>query len=167
MLFHVAVRQTVATLTPYTAQEADVVIRKICQEECRATEVVAQGELEGIKERQCSGLLVESAHVAGKVSALVRRSFGNSSRSTQMPNRCHTCLHRKYGIYVEVVPLVIANDWKIEPSRTNQILQSSLEFRRPRLWIFGHHHQTKTVELGCTTFNRLGELQTFRLEYTR
>jgi predicted phosphodiesterase len=66
-----------------------------------------------------------------------------------------------------VVPRVITNDWKIEPSRANQILQSALEIHRPRLWIFGHHHQTKTVELGGTTFKCLGELQTLRLEYTR
>lgn len=50
--------------------------------------------------------------------------------------------------------------------RTEQALQAILEMAPPKLWIFGHFHTTRVIEIGETTFIALGELATCDLEVT-
>jgi len=71
----------------------------------------------------------------------------------------HDCPH-------SMVPLFITNDAKITKSRTGQLLDSLLDYHRPDFWIFGHHHQTKTVNVDRTMFQCLGELEIMEITQT-
>ncbi len=44
-----------------------------------------------------------------------------------------------------------------KPSLTQEILQQMWEVKKPRLWVFGHHHIDKTMLCDRTTFVALGE----------
>jgi predicted phosphodiesterase len=48
-------------------------------------------------------------------------------------------------------------------SRTRQALDSMLAIHEPDLWIFGHWHTNCTFHRGGTTFIRLNELETFKV----
>lgn len=48
-----------------------------------------------------------------------------------------------------------------ESSRTRQAFNALWEAHRPRLWVFGHHHQSITLRRGGTMFRCLAELETF------
>lgn len=49
-------------------------------------------------------------------------------------------------------------------SRTASWLQYLFEEHQPEVWVFGHWHETKKVELGGTIFLCLGELETADVE---
>jgi hypothetical protein len=57
-----------------------------------------------------------------------------------------------------IVPMVATNNWKLTSSTTGEILQNVFYEWQPRFWNFGHHHQTKRVELNGTIFQCLDEL---------
>ena len=45
---------------------------------------------------------------------------------------------------------------QIRPSRTSVALQDMLDAHRPRFWVFGHHHETRHVEIDGTVFLCVG-----------
>lgn len=49
-------------------------------------------------------------------------------------------------------------DNKLIKTRTGEALQSMFEFHQPELWVFGHWHNTRKLEMNGTTFQCLGEL---------
>jgi predicted phosphodiesterase len=49
------------------------------------------------------------------------------------------------------------------PSRTAQFLDSMLTIHRPKLWIFGHHHNSKTMTIKGCVFQCLNELEIIEL----
>jgi len=51
-----------------------------------------------------------------------------------------------------------------EVTITGQILDTCFEAHQPKMWLFGHHHQDKTFEIGRTTFKCLDELSYVDLE---
>ena len=51
-----------------------------------------------------------------------------------------------------------------EVTITGQILDTCFEAHQPKMWLFGHHHQDKTFQIGRTTFKCLGELSYVDLE---
>lgn len=53
-----------------------------------------------------------------------------------------------------------------QKSRTGQVLQRVLEIAAPRLWVFGHHHESVDVQLDGTRFRGLAELEPFELPGT-
>jgi hypothetical protein len=46
----------------------------------------------------------------------------------------------------------------LKPSNTANLLQTMLDFHRPKLWIFGHHHKNFTKIIDVTTFECREEL---------
>ena len=80
-------------------------------------------------------------------------------------------------LYNEILPdIVLSHDcpFKIlsnlygtahkEVTITGQILDTCFEIHQPKMWLFGHHHQDKTFQIGKTTFKCLGELSHVDLE---
>ena len=63
-----------------------------------------------------------------------------------------------------VVPEFMTNDWKLEKSFTGALLDVMFEVHRPKLWIFGHHHQNKTIVKDGTKFICLDELSFIDLD---
>ena len=57
-----------------------------------------------------------------------------------------------------LVPEFITNAGKMTPSFTGELLNTMFEINKPKLWIFGHHHNNKTVERFGTKFVCLDEL---------
>lgn len=56
-----------------------------------------------------------------------------------------------------IVPLIATNNWKLNSSRTGQLLDEVLKVAKPKCWYFGHHHQTKIVDYCGTRFVCVGE----------
>jgi hypothetical protein len=54
-----------------------------------------------------------------------------------------------------LVPMVITNDGKLKSSHTGRLLETLWSIHRPKLWIFGHHHQNKVINVGDTKFMAL------------
>ncbi len=50
-----------------------------------------------------------------------------------------------------------------DKSSTRHLLQVMLEAHHPRLWVFGHHHRSRTEERDGTTFRCLAELEIMEL----
>ena len=57
-----------------------------------------------------------------------------------------------------VVPEFMTNDWKLEKSFTGLVLETMFKIHQPKTWIFGHHHNDKTVTKNGTEFICLDEL---------
>ena len=57
-----------------------------------------------------------------------------------------------------MVPEFMTNDWKLEKSFTGAVLDAMFEIHQPKTWIFGHHHNDKTVTKNGTEFICLDEL---------
>lgn len=51
-----------------------------------------------------------------------------------------------------------------EKSRTRQLLEAMFEAHKPNLWVFGHHHKSKDVDILGTRFVCLAELETLTIE---
>lgn len=51
-----------------------------------------------------------------------------------------------------------------DKSRTRQLLESMFEIHQPNLWVFGHHHRSKDVQILGTRFVCLAELETLTIE---
>ena len=58
-------------------------------------------------------------------------------------------------------PQFVASRWFgiQEKSRTRQLLDALFEVYEPELWIFGHHHKSKTEQIDRTKFICLSELE--------
>jgi Icc-related predicted phosphoesterase len=55
--------------------------------------------------------------------------------------------------------------WGVDcTSRTAQALQALFEARKPKLWVFGHHHKPKRKTINGTRFVCLGELEVASIE---
>lgn len=68
-----------------------------------------------------------------------------------------------HGCPASVLPFFVTNPTKYHPSRTAQLLDAMWEIHHPKMWIFGHHHQTETLnDKGCL-FRCLNELETMEL----
>ena len=51
-----------------------------------------------------------------------------------------------------------------DPSRTRQAFESMWQMHKPELWVFGHWHDHRNVEIMGTRFVCLGELQTAEVD---
>ena len=68
-----------------------------------------------------------------------------------------------HGCPGDVLPFFCTNPAKIALSRTAQLLDSMLEIHRPKMWIFGHHHNSQVFnDRGCE-FLCLNELETINI----
>lgn len=63
-----------------------------------------------------------------------------------------------HGCPTAVLNVFITNPMKLEPSRTTCLLQRMYEVHQPRVWIFGHHHNSMQYKHHETLFRCLGEL---------
>jgi predicted phosphodiesterase len=68
-----------------------------------------------------------------------------------------------HGCPLSVVPFFITNQMKTQPSRTAQLLDAMLGINRPKMWIFGHHHNTESFTDNGTLFRCLNELETMEI----
>ena len=57
-----------------------------------------------------------------------------------------------------LLPQVVTNKWKLEPSWTSRLLSAVYGVVRPRLWICGHHHRNLVLQHEETMFVVLNEL---------
>ena len=65
----------------------------------------------------------------------------------------------------EQVTPFLNNGWKInDPSRTRRAFETMFEIHQPKLWIFGHWHQSLDVTVNGTRFICLNELEHIDLE---
>jgi Icc-related predicted phosphoesterase len=51
-----------------------------------------------------------------------------------------------------------------EKSQTRTMLEMMFQEHQPQLWVFGHHHRSKDVQINGTRFVCLNELETMTLE---
>lgn len=70
-----------------------------------------------------------------------------------------------HGCPAELLPFFATNPAKVNktPSRTAQLLDSMFAVHKPELWVFGHHHATRNMKVGKTTFQCLNELDTMEI----
>lgn len=68
-----------------------------------------------------------------------------------------------HGCPAQVIPFFCTNSMKYAPSRTAQILDAMFNAHRPKLWVFGHHHMSETLQVGDCTFRCLNELETMEV----
>lgn len=80
-----------------------------------------------------------------------------------------------FDFYVKVKPkIVISHDCPQaiahslfgipNKSQTRQMLQAMFDEHKPDLWVFGHHHKSKDVNILGTRFVCLAELETLKIE---
>lgn len=65
-----------------------------------------------------------------------------------------------HGCPAGIMGSFLTNPDKIAPSRTAQLLDAMWQAHQPRLWVFGHHHVSRTAQVEQTTFRCLNELET-------
>lgn len=68
-----------------------------------------------------------------------------------------------HGCPESVLPLFVTNSTKYKASRTAQLLNAMLDIHRPKLWIFGHHHNSKSIVVNGCNFICLNELETINI----
>lgn len=69
-----------------------------------------------------------------------------------------------HGCPADIMPFFITNPSKqISPSRTSQMLDAMWNNHRPKLWVFGHHHNSQTLTVGDSVFRCLNELETMNI----
>jgi hypothetical protein len=65
-----------------------------------------------------------------------------------------------HGCPIRVMEEFITNPAKkINKSRTSQLLDSMFEIHKPKFWVFGHHHNSKTIKFDDCFFYCLNELE--------
>lgn len=83
-----------------------------------------------------------------------------------------------FDLYAKVKPrIVISHDcpqiimesifkmgWSFGKSQTRNMLQAMFDAHKPELWVFGHHHFSKDVNIFGTRFVCLDELETLTIE---
>jgi len=62
-----------------------------------------------------------------------------------------------------IVYQMLSPNQRMYQNITNWALQELFSIHQPKLWIFGHHHQSKTIMYGDTKFICLAELETYCL----
>lgn len=60
--------------------------------------------------------------------------------------------------------IMINNQGRLYQNTTGWALQELLNIHEPKLWIFGHWHQSRTIEYGKTQFVCLDELETYDIK---
>ena len=102
---------------------------------------------------------------------LGRDLFENEELNIQESNECiqlYKEIKPKYVISHDcplmVYPSVITNTGKIRNSSTPRLLDELFRTHRPEEWYFGHHHNSKTINMNNTKFQCLNELETYILE---
>lgn len=71
---------------------------------------------------------------------------------------CKPSVVISHGCPAEIMPYFITNPEKFHPSRTSQILDSMWSIHIPKFWIFGHHHNSKSMVISdcfCCCLNEL------------
>lgn len=68
-----------------------------------------------------------------------------------------------HGCPGDMLPFFVTNSMKNVPSRTAHMLDAMWDAHRPKLWVFGHHHNSETLSVGNTTFRCLNELETMEI----
>lgn len=68
-----------------------------------------------------------------------------------------------HGCPESIIPFVTTYSKQTNPSRTSQMLEAMFNIHRPKLWIFGHHHNSETINVEPTKFICLNELETLNL----
>jgi predicted phosphodiesterase len=69
-----------------------------------------------------------------------------------------------HGCPADVMPFFITNPSKqFSPSRTSQMLDAMWNSHRPKLWVFGHHHNSHSITVGDSVFRCLNELETMNI----
>lgn len=68
-----------------------------------------------------------------------------------------------HGCPASILPVFVTNPNKYHPSRTAQLLDAMLEIHRPKIWIFGHHHRSETLNDSGCLFRCLNELETMEI----
>lgn len=63
-----------------------------------------------------------------------------------------------------IYPSIITNFGKIEGSSTPKLLNELFNIHEPKEWYFGHHHNSKTIQIKNTKFQCLNELETYNFE---
>ena len=64
-----------------------------------------------------------------------------------------------------IAPFFLTNDYKLIPSFTSKLLEEMFQLHQPKKWIFGHHHNSKTLEAKGTKFICLDELEYIDYEF--
>ncbi len=64
---------------------------------------------------------------------------------------------------LSVVGHIHTSHHRYDSSFTQRYLQNMFEQHQPRLWVFGHHHTSWTMEVEGTTFRCLNELEIMEL----
>ncbi len=68
-----------------------------------------------------------------------------------------------HGCPDKIIPEIVTNKLKLKSSKTAVFLSQLFEIHQPKLWVFGHHHNTKLIQLESTIFICLNELDTLKL----
>lgn len=68
-----------------------------------------------------------------------------------------------HGCPASIMGSFLTNPAKITPSRTAQLLDAMWQAHQPSLWVFGHHHVSRSVQVEQTTFRCLNELETMAI----
>lgn len=89
----------------------------------------------------------------------------DSKPSTVISHECPSAVNQRMLSSLTIGGLdgYFAAKTALVTSRTCQALQQMFELHQPKLWVFGHYHIDRTLEIGGTTFRCLAELSTMEL----
>jgi len=68
-----------------------------------------------------------------------------------------------HGCPADIMPFFVTNPTKYHPSRTSQMLDAMWSNHHPKLWVFGHHHNSHSITIDSTVFRCLNELETMNI----
>jgi predicted phosphodiesterase len=95
-----------------------------------------------------------------------RSWWRNEEMNHDEANRCLNKYHRlrpdivvSHDCPMSMTPFFLTNDYKLIPSFTGKLLEEMFQIHQPKMWFFGHHHNSKVVEAKGTKFTCLNELE--------
>jgi predicted phosphodiesterase len=65
---------------------------------------------------------------------------------------------------MDIVSYLLPPGSKIYENNTNWALSELFKIHQPKIWLFGHHHQSWNMKVNGTDFKCLNELETYNLE---
>lgn len=65
---------------------------------------------------------------------------------------------------MDIVPYLLPLGSKIYENNTNWSLSELFKIHQPKIWLFGHYHQSWNMKVDGTNFKCLNELETYNLE---